>query len=133
MSLEPSTRLLPVLYKSKPGVAPQPSSFLSEPEAVTMLSLVIKTTANPKEGVKTIKVAAGINGTTLRHRMSPLRQSWVKQFVDFFDVQDYPILGYTPLGVVTELHLNLCNCAVDYRLFVVSPFCMQLCLSTPCA
>lgn len=29
--------------------------------------------------------------------------------------QDYPVHGYTPLSVVTEVHLHLWDCAIDYR------------------
>lgn len=108
---------LPVLYKSGDGVTSvKPPSFLgSEPEAADMLSLVIETCADQSQGVKTIKVAVRVSDTTLRHRMAPLRRSWVKQFVDFFDVIDEEVLGYQPLGVVTEFHLTLSNCAIDYR------------------
>ena len=35
--------------------------------------------------------------------------------MDFFDVVDYAILGYTLPEVVTELHLHLWSCSVDYR------------------
>ncbi len=37
------------------------------------------------------------------------------QLVEFFDVLDYPILGYTLPKVVTEFHAHLWSCAVDYR------------------
>ncbi|CAN8009581.1 unnamed protein product, partial [Ixodes pacificus] len=115
-SLEPAAHLLAVLYASADGVAPKTSPTLSgDADALDAVSVVIKTCADAKEGLKTIKVAVGLQGTTLRHRVSPFRQSWVRQFTDFFDVVDYPVLGYVPLGVVTELHLNLCNCAIDYR------------------
>ncbi|XP_065311944.1 autophagy-related protein 2 homolog B isoform X3 [Dermacentor albipictus] len=109
--------LLPVLYRSGDGLASmKPPSFLgSEVETADMFSLVIETRADPSQGVKTIKVAVGVSDTTLRHRMAPLRRSWVKQFVDFFDVVDEEVLGYQPLGVVTEFHLTLSSCAIDYR------------------
>ncbi|KAH8027249.1 hypothetical protein HPB51_003756 [Rhipicephalus microplus] len=108
---------LPVLYKSGDGVTSTkaPSFVVSEPEVADMLSLVIETNADHSQGVKTIKVALGVSDTTLRHRMTPFRRSWVKQFVDFFDVIDEEVLGYQPLGVVTEFHLTLSNCAIDYR------------------
>uniref|UniRef100_A0A1E1X490 Autophagy-related protein 2 n=1 Tax=Amblyomma aureolatum TaxID=187763 RepID=A0A1E1X490_9ACAR len=108
---------VPVLYKSADGlVSTKPSPFLAtETEAADMLSLVIETRADTSQGVKTIKVAVEISGTTLRHRMAPLRRSWIKQFVDFFDVVDEEVQGYTPLGVVTEFHLTLSSCAIDYR------------------
>lgn len=35
--------------------------------------------------------------------------------MDMFDVVDYTVSGYTPLGVITEMHLHLWDCAIDYR------------------
>lgn len=37
------------------------------------------------------------------------------QIVDFLDVIDDDILGYTPPAVITVLHTHLATCAVDYR------------------
>ncbi len=64
---------------------------------------------------QTFKTALSVRGGTLRHRFGPAPHSWVRQLSDFFDVVDYPIAGYRPPAVVTELHLNLSGCAVDYR------------------
>lgn len=116
-SLIPSPCLQPVLYRSPAGVLarPPPVGVSSDRDDVDALALVIKIEADREQELKTIRVAVGINGTTMRHRMVPLQQNWVKQFIDFFDVVDYPIVGYTPLGVVTELHLSLGSCAIDYR------------------
>lgn len=33
----------------------------------------------------------------------------------FWLAQDYPIQGYTPLKNITEMHLHLWDCSVDYR------------------
>lgn len=37
------------------------------------------------------------------------------QLVDFLDVVDDPILGYTAPAIITVLHTHLASCAVDYR------------------
>lgn len=37
------------------------------------------------------------------------------QLVEFLDVIDDPILGYTAPAVITVLHTHLATCAVDYR------------------
>ena len=37
------------------------------------------------------------------------------QLVEFLDVIDDPILGYTAPAVITVLHTQLATCAVDYR------------------
>ncbi|XP_064484407.1 autophagy-related protein 2 homolog A-like isoform X3 [Ornithodoros turicata] len=116
-TLAPSHNLEVVLKKSPVGILPKspPVGITPDQEDVDALSLVIKIEASRKQDLKVITVAVGINGTTMRHRMAPLSQNWVKQFIDFFDVLDYPIMGYTPLGVVTELHLGFSDCAIDYR------------------
>lgn len=37
------------------------------------------------------------------------------QLLDLLDLKDYPIVGYNLPKILTELHLHLCSCAVDYR------------------
>ena len=56
-----------------------------------------------------------MKGGTLRHRFGPNSQSWINQITEFFDAADYPIVGYRPPTVLTELHLNLLSCGIDYR------------------
>lgn len=81
-----------------------------------MLSVAVRIQASHEtHHVKTIRVAVGIKKATLRHRMYVEPNSWFSQMVDFFDVLDYPIPGYIPMGVLTELHLHLWDCAIDYR------------------
>lgn len=41
--------------------------------------------------------------------------SWFTQFTDSLDVSDHPVAGYSPPGILTELHLHLWDCTVDYR------------------
>nr|QSV39518.1 autophagy associated protein [Locusta migratoria] len=81
-----------------------------------MLTMAIKIQLDDSIlNLKTFRVAAGLRGATLRHRMCASSTSWFTQFVDFFDVRDYPVAGYDPPGVITELHMHLWDCAVDYR------------------
>lgn len=47
--------------------------------------------------------------------MSDHPSSFSVQIVDFLDVIDDDILGYTPPAVITVLHTHLATCAVDYR------------------
>lgn len=65
--------------------------------------------------MQVFKVAAGIREGTLDHRIYLPNRNWFSQLTDFFDVTDMPVIGYTPSVVLTELHLHLWNCAVDYR------------------
>ncbi|XP_058467736.1 autophagy-related protein 2 homolog A [Malaya genurostris] len=80
-----------------------------------MFSLAIQIKAVPEQSIKRIRMAAGIQLTTLRHHSTLPQHSWLTQLLDMFDVVDYPVQGYTPFGVVTEMHLHLWDCAIDYR------------------
>ncbi|XP_050067859.1 autophagy-related protein 2 homolog A [Anopheles maculipalpis] len=80
-----------------------------------MLSLAIQIKTVPDLAVKRIRLAAGIQLTTLRHHSTLQQHAWLTQLLDMLDVVDYPVQGYVPLGVVTEMHLHLWDCAIDYR------------------
>nr|CAD7434456.1 unnamed protein product [Timema monikensis] len=81
-----------------------------------MLTVSIRIQADETtHNLKTFRVAAGVRGATLRHRMCASNHSWFTQVMDFFDVMDYPVAGYNPPGVITELHMHFWDCAVDYR------------------
>lgn len=65
-------------------------------------------------------MAVGISNATLRHRVSSASGSWFTQLKDCLDVPDYPIPGYNPPGVLTELYCHLWDCAIDYRYVLCS-------------
>lgn len=62
-----------------------------------------------------IKVAAGIQMTTLRYFTSVPEHSWLTLVIDFFDVMDYAVEGYIPMQVITEMHFHLWDMILDYR------------------
>ncbi|XP_066575184.1 autophagy-related protein 2 homolog A [Amia ocellicauda] len=110
-SFSPPPHLDCIIYPSEVGV----SSVGSGDVGGQMLSTAIKITIDPKRNVKEFLVALRLHGATLRHRMALANQSWHEQLIDFLDVIDEPILGYTPPAVITVLHTHLLSCAVDYR------------------
>lgn len=71
--------------------------------------------AHQTHRIKTFRVAVGISNATLRHRMFNTGTSWFTQLTDYLDVADHPVAGYSAPGILTELHLHLWDCAVDYR------------------
>lgn len=113
--LVPPTHLYSTIYQSEPGI-PQKQGFHvgKGGDSLDMLSIVIKVNLDEQD-IKTFKVAVGISGATLRHYTTPTPQNWLTQFVDFFDIIDYPVNGYIPPAIITELHLHLWSCAIDYR------------------
>lgn len=106
-----------------------------------MFSLAIQIKALPEQSIKRIRMSAGIQLTTLRHHSTLPQHSWLTQLQDMFDVVDYPIQGYTPLGVITEMHLHLWDCAIDYRplyfpyraVITVSSFMISSNIATECS
>ncbi|KAK1904191.1 Autophagy-related protein 2 like A [Dissostichus eleginoides] len=99
------------IYPTEVGV----SSVSGKEGELQMLSTAIKVTLDPQRGVKEFLVALRLQGATMRHYMAPTNHSWHEQLVDFLDVIDDPILGYTAPAVITVLHTHLATCAVDYR------------------
>lgn len=67
---------------------------------------------------QTICIALGIEQATLRHR-GDKGIAWLTQLMDVLDVLDYPVPGYSPSTVLSELHVHVLDCAVDYRLVVI--------------
>ncbi|GAB0095176.1 Autophagy-related protein 2 [Sergentomyia squamirostris] len=104
--------LLKTIYGTPKDLTMQRSKRTKERE---MITLAIQIKHCPEQRLKRIRVAAGIEMATLRHNPSPPEHTWLTELLDMFDVVDYPVLGYTVSGVVTEMHLHLWDCAIDYR------------------
>ncbi|XP_061721748.1 autophagy-related protein 2 homolog A [Cydia pomonella] len=80
-----------------------------------MFSMALKVEPDSETpGLKTICIALGLEQATLRHR-GDKGIAWLSQLMDVLDVLDYPVPGYTPATVLSELHVHISDCAVDYR------------------
>ncbi|KAM6923372.1 autophagy-related protein 2 homolog A [Xenentodon cancila] len=110
-SFTPPKHLDPTIYPTEVGV----SSVSGRERVLQMLSTAIKITLDPQRNVKEFLVALQLQCATMRHYMTQSSQSWHEQLVDFLDVVDDPILGYTAPAVITVLHTHLATCAIDYR------------------
>uniref|UniRef100_A0A3B3QY43 Autophagy related 2A n=1 Tax=Paramormyrops kingsleyae TaxID=1676925 RepID=A0A3B3QY43_9TELE len=110
-SFLPPEYLHATVYPSEAGV----SCIGGREVGAQMLSTAIRITLDLQRNVKEFLVALRLQGATLRHHMALTNLSWHEQLVDFLDVIDDPILGYTPPAVITVLHTHLAACAVDYR------------------
>uniref|UniRef100_A0A8C1GK90 Autophagy related 2A n=1 Tax=Cyprinus carpio TaxID=7962 RepID=A0A8C1GK90_CYPCA len=118
----------PTIYPTEVGV----SSVGGRETDVQMLSTAIKITLDLERNVKEFLVALRLHGATLRHHMALTNHSWHEQIVDFLDVIDDDILGYTPPAVITVLHTHLATCAVDYRYCTTSLWTLQPFTSGTC-
>ncbi|CAG9834337.1 unnamed protein product [Diabrotica balteata] len=107
------SHLHPTIYKSEQGMLVTSKNRGGNRE---MLTIAIRIQANHEtHHVKTVRVAIGLNKSTLKHRMCTEPNSWISHLLDFFNVQDYPIANYHAKDVLTELHLHVWDCAIDYR------------------
>uniref|UniRef100_A0A6Q2WWV0 Autophagy related 2B n=1 Tax=Esox lucius TaxID=8010 RepID=A0A6Q2WWV0_ESOLU len=109
--------LEPAIYPSETApdrVSPSEGIGL---EAHSMLSVAVKISSqNMERNVKEFLIAVGVRGATLQHRVVPPKLGWYDQVtLDFLNVSDEPVLGYTPPASVTTLHLHLWSCSLDYR------------------
>ena len=80
-----------------------------------MLSVAMKCTVDVNTKRTDNLVAVGLCGGTVQHKAMPTGKNWLSQLMDFMDIKDFPIQGYTLPPSVTTLHLHLWGCAVDYR------------------
>ncbi|XP_059486897.1 autophagy-related protein 2 homolog A [Neocloeon triangulifer] len=117
--------LLPTILQTVPGVNMKPQDKVGcGGQSLDMLCVAVKIHLKQPGALKMIKVATAVRGATLQHRVVPGPQSWLSQMIDMLDVMDYPVPGYLPPRVITELHLHLWNCAVDYRPLYLPLRCM---------
>ncbi|XP_066263102.1 autophagy-related protein 2 homolog B [Euwallacea similis] len=102
--------LFPTIYKSDQKSFTSSTSRGGDRE---MFTVALKIQANHEtHHVKVITVSLGLNRATLRHKMG---SSWISHLIDYFNVTDYPLQGYVPKDVLTELHLHIWDCIIDYR------------------
>uniref|UniRef100_A0A7N8YPL1 Autophagy related 2A n=1 Tax=Mastacembelus armatus TaxID=205130 RepID=A0A7N8YPL1_9TELE len=114
-SFSPPKHLDPTIYHTEVGVS-SVSGREGEPQ---MLSTAIKITLDLQRNVKEFVVALRLQGATMRHYMTQTNHSWHEQLVDFLDVIDDPILGYTAPAIITVLHTHLATyyvCILDIDL-----------------
>lgn len=109
--------LLPDWLKSTIYATPE-NSTLSDSRGSKkreMLSLAMQIKANPDLMLKRIKLSVGVQLATLKHNTTIPEHFWATQLQEMFDVKDDIVPGYKPYTNITELHLHLWDCAVDYR------------------
>ncbi|GFO26028.1 autophagy-related protein 2-like protein a, partial [Plakobranchus ocellatus] len=108
--------LLSRIYRSDPGASNRVQSRAGwGPDTPDMLTLVVKTKMDTLNNVKNFTIALRVDGATLRHEMHNPGESWISQVIDLVDLKDFPILGYTLPKIMTEIHMHIENCCVDYR------------------
>ncbi|ESO82945.1 hypothetical protein LOTGIDRAFT_197758 [Lottia gigantea] len=113
---EQTRSLHPCIRRSVRGI---PSKLAGQvgigTDSKDMLTVAVKSKLDTINNVKDYTVSVCVKGGTLHHRMCDTGESWITQALDLLDLRDYPILGYIEPKVVTQLHLHLWSCSIDYR------------------
>uniref|UniRef100_A0A3Q1H0K3 Uncharacterized protein n=1 Tax=Anabas testudineus TaxID=64144 RepID=A0A3Q1H0K3_ANATE len=100
--------LEPTIYQSE--TSPERSSTPSEGiglETRSMVSVAVKISSQNAE--RNVKVE---HSNPCRSLLPLFSMNYI---VDFLNVSDEPVLGYSPPTSVTTLHLHLWSCSLDYR------------------
>ncbi|XP_068110885.1 autophagy-related protein 2 homolog B isoform X2 [Hyperolius riggenbachi] len=85
-------------------------------DSVSMLTMAVKIQSDKCDGnTKEFLVAVGLRGATLQHRVLPSEHTWHEQILQFLNISDEPVLGYSPPASTTTFHVHLWSCALDYR------------------
>lgn len=109
--------ILPSWLKSTVYSTPK-NSTLSENRGSTkrdMLSLAVQIKAHPDQGLKRAKISVGVQLATIKYNSTLPEHLWLTQLIEMFDIKEDIVPGYTPSTNLTEFHLHLWDCAVDYR------------------
>lgn len=80
-----------------------------------MIALAIQIRTSPDQGVKRVRLSLGVQNASLKHNSTLPEHSLLTQIMDMFDIKDYPVPGFYPNTVLTELHIHLWDISIDYR------------------
>ena len=77
-----------------------------------LLRLTTKILFNSKNNFKTINLCMTVAEASLVCNVSS-PPVWMEWLIDFFTVVEYPVMGYIPPAILTELHMEVKHSTVD--------------------
>ncbi|KAG8561555.1 hypothetical protein GDO81_015389 [Engystomops pustulosus] len=115
-SLPPPHWLEPTIYSSGEDGSHRASSNGVGMDTMSMLTVAVKIQSDKSDSnTKEFLVAVGLRGATLKHRVLQSEHAWHEQILQFLNISDEPVLGYSPPTSITTFHVHLWSCALDYR------------------
>jgi len=103
-------------------------AWLHKPAETELLNLTSKILLDSRTNLKSIQLAFKITEAGLCIRNPASSVDWINALADFFTVVDFPVVGYVPPEVLTELHFVLNHCAVELSPPSAAPAKATLCL-----
>ncbi|KAM3919804.1 autophagy-related protein 2 homolog B isoform 1-T3 [Leptodactylus fuscus] len=108
--------LEPTIYSSGEDGCHRASSNGVGVDTMSMLTVAVKIQSDKSDSnTKEFLVAVGVRGATLKHRVLQSEHTWHDQILQFLNISDEPVLGYSPPTSITTFHIHLWSCALDYR------------------
>ncbi|KAG9481125.1 hypothetical protein GDO78_010398 [Eleutherodactylus coqui] len=108
--------LEPTIYSSGEDGCHRASSNGVGMDTMSMLTMAVKIQSDKTDSnTKEFLVAVGLRGATLKHRVLQSEHTWHEQILQFLNISDEPVLGYSPPTSITTFHVHLWSCALDYR------------------
>jgi len=93
-----------------------------------LLNLTAKVLLDTTSNLKSIQLAFKLVQVGLCVRDLSTGPDWINALVDFFTVVEFPVLGYQPPAVLTEMHFQLVQCGLEVAPPNAAPIRAALCL-----
>jgi len=100
----------------------------ARPDNTDLLNLTAKVLLDTASNLKSIQLAFKLVQVGLCIRDPSTGPDWVNALVDFFTVVEFPVLGYLPPAVLTEMHFQLVQCGLELAPPDIAPLRAALCL-----
>lgn len=78
-----------------------------------LLQLASKILFDSKANLKTIDLTIDLREMSISWNLAPTSHQWINWLVDFFTVVEYPVVGYIPPAILTEMRFDLRHCTLD--------------------
>ncbi|KAL5463584.1 hypothetical protein EMCRGX_G032495 [Ephydatia muelleri] len=107
-------------YKTKPATGN---------EAGRMVAVAMESTLNTQRNTKTNKCAVGVYNSLVHYYVTPPGEDCFVQLANFLVLKETVIPGYDPPSVITELHVHVDECSLEYRP-LYCPWVVVLCVDS---
>ena len=98
-------------------------------EAGRMVAVAMESTLNTQRNTKTNKCAVGVYNSLLHYYVTPPGEDCFVQLANLLMLKDTVIPGYDPPSVITELHVHVDECSLEYRP-LYCPWVIVLCVDS---
>lgn len=105
----PSPKVLPLFRTSEFKTRAWPNTYDKD-----LIQLTTKILFDSNTNFKTITLALFLTeGSVVASSPGSVQPLWINWLADYFTVVEYPVTGYIPPAILTEMHFDLRHCTLD--------------------